>query len=1089
MKLLEGEIAAVDGRLMTGWIAAPEGMAAPVLVEFAAGDQLLGSTLAQLDKSPAPPRLVFEFLLPGCLVDGRARDIAARIGGAPVALRNARHRLGTPVLVPTGCVDQITKAAKVEGWAWYPDQPGARVELEFLADDVVIGSAIADLSRPDLAKAGIGDGRHSFSWPLPYDVLVSPGETIISVRDKTTGTTLRRPLVFKPQNAADALVAFAAQQMDVQPDEAEAALGEALRLAPENIQVLLGLARCARKRGDRAAALGHFETAARLAPEDVWRWLDVAEDLRELGRLDEAEAALREALRLAPENIHVHIGCARCARKRGDRVAALGHFEEAARLAPEDVWRWLDVAEDLRELGRLDEAEAALREALRLAPENIHVHIGFARCARKRGDRAVALGHFEEAARLAPGDVWRWLDVAEDLRELGRLDEAEAALREALRLAPENIHVHMGFARCARKRGDRAAALGHFETAARLVPEDIYPRLEIAQEQRDAGDTDAARQTAEAILQSHPNEFQVIWSLAHTERLAGKHEAAREWFQAAVAAAPENVWALVELANEEHTLGHLEDSNRRLARALELDPLHPGAVVCKAQQALVLGDLDKAYEIYRGAVEKQPQELTFQFGVLDALSGLGRLSEALSQLDALEVERGVMPELRVKRIALLRAAGHYYEALEIARASTEVARQHFNLWIERFYTEILFGDVEAMRTCLDRMPAATLREKSMQARCAGALAESEWLLEDAVAGYEAAAGMYPEDIGLQSDLVRTKLLLADVKGVREHLRLYCSLQDSNRRLRGESLNISQNIYGQILDEYAIDQVVAESLEALRPLPPEARVKELLPIAASNPDNTAVAVSLLVAMRQSGGLRYKQPVPGGPVVTKNLFQFWDSEDVPGDVLDLMERWSVTNPDYKHTRFTDKSAQDYLAARFPPPVLTAYRRVTEPAQKADIFRLAVLVLEGGVYTDADDRSLRALDTIIPVDANLVLYQENLGSAGNNFIAAAPGHPVLVAALQFVVAAVNRGDTDAIWLLSGPGLLTRALVQTAIIPHATGMLPDGMVVLDRPDLHKAIAEHCRTSYKLKNKHWANLAFARRPPGARVPAPGASV
>ena len=466
--------------------------------------------------------------------------------------------------------------------------------------------------------------------------------------------------------------------------------------------------------------------------------------------------------------------------------------------------------------------------------------------------------------------------------------------------------------------------------------------------------------------------------------------------------------------------------------------------------------------------------------------GLGRLGEALCQLDSLEVERGVMPELRVKRIALLRAAGHYYEALEIARASTEVAPQHFNLWIERFYTEILFGDVEAMQTCLDRMTAATLREKSMQARCAGALAESQWLLEDAVAGYEVAAGMYPEDIGLQSDLVRTKLLLADVAGAREHLRLYCSLQGSDRRQRGESLNISQNIYGQILDEYAIDRNVAETLAALRRLPLEARVKELLAKAASNPDNTAIAVSLLVAMRQSGGLRYKQPVPGGPVITKNLFQFWDAEDVPRDVLDLMGHWSVTNADYKYTRFTDKTAQDCLAARFPLPVLTAYRRVTEPAKKADIFRLAVLVLEGGVYTDADDRSLQALDTIIPADANLVLYQENLGSAGNNFIAAAPGHPVLAAALQAVVAAVNRGDTDAIWLLSGPGLLTRALVQTAIIPHATGMLPNGMVVLDRPELHKAIAEHCRTSYKLKKKHWADLAFARRPSGVRAPVVG---
>ena len=334
MKLLEGEIAAVDGRLMMGWITMPEGEVSPVLVEFVADDQLLGSTLAQLDKSAVPSRLVFEFLLPGCLVDGRARDISARIGGVPVALRNARHRLGTPVLVPVGCVDQITNAAKVEGWAWYPDQPEVRVELEFLADDVVVGCAIANRSRSDLVKAGIGDGCHSFSWPLPYDVLVSPGETIISVRDKATGTTLQRPLIFRPRNTADALVMFAEQQMDGRPDEAEAALREALRLAPENMRALLGLARCARKRGNRAAAVGYFKEAARLAPEDVWRWLDVAEDLRELGRLDEAEAALQEALRLAPENIHVHVGFASCAHKRGNRVAALGHFKEAARLQP-----------------------------------------------------------------------------------------------------------------------------------------------------------------------------------------------------------------------------------------------------------------------------------------------------------------------------------------------------------------------------------------------------------------------------------------------------------------------------------------------------------------------------------------------------------------------------------------------------------------------------------------------------------------------------------------------------------------------------------------------------------------------------------
>ena len=72
-------------------------------------------------------------------------------------------------------MDQITKGGKVEGWAWYPDQPETRLEVEFLVDNVVVGSAIADINRLDLAKVGIGDGRYGFSWPLPFDVLTIVG--------------------------------------------------------------------------------------------------------------------------------------------------------------------------------------------------------------------------------------------------------------------------------------------------------------------------------------------------------------------------------------------------------------------------------------------------------------------------------------------------------------------------------------------------------------------------------------------------------------------------------------------------------------------------------------------------------------------------------------------------------------------------------------------------------------------------------------------------------------------------------------------------------------------------------------------------
>lgn len=52
----------------------------------------------------------------------------------------------------------------IEGWVYSPDQPGFRFELEIACADSVLRCVSADLYREDLARAGIGDGRHAFSF-------------------------------------------------------------------------------------------------------------------------------------------------------------------------------------------------------------------------------------------------------------------------------------------------------------------------------------------------------------------------------------------------------------------------------------------------------------------------------------------------------------------------------------------------------------------------------------------------------------------------------------------------------------------------------------------------------------------------------------------------------------------------------------------------------------------------------------------------------------------------------------------------------------------------------------------------------------
>jgi SGNH hydrolase-like domain, acetyltransferase AlgX len=53
------------------------------------------------------------------------------------------------------------------GWAWDPQRPQEPLEVEVLVDEEPVATARADVERPVLAAAGIGDGRYGFDVPLP----------------------------------------------------------------------------------------------------------------------------------------------------------------------------------------------------------------------------------------------------------------------------------------------------------------------------------------------------------------------------------------------------------------------------------------------------------------------------------------------------------------------------------------------------------------------------------------------------------------------------------------------------------------------------------------------------------------------------------------------------------------------------------------------------------------------------------------------------------------------------------------------------------------------------------------------------------
>jgi tetratricopeptide (TPR) repeat protein len=592
----------------------------------------------------------------------------------------------------------------------------------------------------------------------------------------------------------------------------------------------------------------------------------------------------------------------------------------------------------------------------------------------------------------------------------------------------------------------------------------------LVQEFRAVGAYHDALAAAEESLHNYPDVFVALLSRAHCLRDGGWYEEALAAYEDIAAKFPDDNGVLVELAAVERRLGRHEAASGHLIKVLERDPVNVPAIKDLGSTALLLGDFAEAHRLFSAAAIAKPDELVFQLGLIDTLAAMGETDEAIARLEEQEKARGPLSALRVKRAALLRQTGRYPEALALMRAATALEPENFWLWFERFFCEMVAGTGSLVMECLARMPVSGLREYAIRQRCRGLYAESRLMYATAQHYYHEAAALTPEDTAPRNDLARIGFITLQLDLAVEQLRQVAALDASSNKLLGRALNVSQTHYGQILDEYRLDQAVAAEAAQLWRRVPLARLSRLRQLVQDNPDNTALAVTLLLSLRQCGALR--GALTPGAKIPHLIHQFWDHE-VPPDIERFMQSWRRLNPGWEVRLFDDQQAREMLARTMPSAVLAAYRRCAEPAQRADLFRLALLAQHGGVYADADDRCLRPLDEFLPAGAELVLYQEDLGTLGNNFLAVAPGDLVMLRALQLAVEAINRGDTDIVWLGTGPGLISR--VVASWLAQSTA-LPPGLFVFDRREAFQAIGMHCAAGYKRAGRHWLETSFGKR-------------
>jgi tetratricopeptide (TPR) repeat protein len=219
------------------------------------------------------------------------------------------------------------------------------------------------------------------------------------------------------------------------PLEREAALTEAAECLREELQrdgsqaaLWLFLGEIELLRGEPAHAERAYRSAVRIAPDDVGGLAGLAEACEAQGRANEAERWLERAIQLEPTGeLYAQLG--HLLLEDGRLEEAEGALRTALALEPDDDQVLFLVA---RFFARDDEeAERLLRRAVELAPDSVLAHAELGALCHSRDDHAGARVCFERVIALDPEGSEGYRDLAAVELE-GDPPRAEELARTAL---------------------------------------------------------------------------------------------------------------------------------------------------------------------------------------------------------------------------------------------------------------------------------------------------------------------------------------------------------------------------------------------------------------------------------------------------------------------------------------------------------------------------------------------------------------------------------------------------------------------------------------------------------------------------------
>ncbi len=225
--------------------------------------------------------------------------------------------------------------------------------------------------------------------------------------------------------------------------------------------------------------------------------------------------------------------------------------------------------------------------------------------------------------------------------------------------------------------------------------------------------------------------------------------------------------------------------------------------------------------------------------------------------------------------------------------------------------ELRIGTPEEQAAWPSRGAAAAPAEAGAAARAEGQSAEARYDFASAEAAYGRALAVAGDDAVALDGMARLAALHMRHDEALAWLKRQAAAEAAQRAREGRSRNPSQTTAGQIAIEFRLDREGSAAVREVLSRPPADRIAPLRTAARALPESTAVALWLLISLRQAGLLDAAPPAVA-PGIPRRLL--WLRVRDARANADWLARWRALNMGLEVTELDRQSALAFLEARY-------------------------------------------------------------------------------------------------------------------------------------------------------------------------------